>query len=169
MSRPCWPPAWLCTGIKKPAKKSFRVPAGIGSKCKRLFTTFKLILYQFGLKSKKICLFTFNCKLQKGSSWYCPSAQMVVRTVKFRPCRFWHSLIPFWGYLFHLLPLLSHSPPRLWWPRFSMIVWSITSPQIKHRQLWKGPSVSKNSSWIIIPLHRSHLIIKVPYIVLLRW
>ncbi len=69
---------------------------------------------------------------------------------------FWHSLVPFWDYLFHFLPLLSHSPPWLWWSRFSMIVWSTTSPQIKHRQLKKGPFGLKNSSWIIIPLHRLH-------------
>ena len=37
-----------------------------------------------------------------------------------------------------------------------MIVWSTTSPQIKHRQLKKGPFGPKNSSRIIIPLHRSH-------------
>ena len=69
---------------------------------------------------------------------------------------FWHSLIAFWDYLFDFLPLLSHSPPWVWWSRFSMIVWSITSPQIKHRQLKKGPFEPKNCSWIIIPLHRLH-------------
>ncbi len=75
---------------------------------------------------------------------------------------FWHSLIRFWDYLFHFLPLLSHSPPWLWWSRFSMIVWSTTSPQIKHRQLKKGPFGPKNSSWIIIPLHRSHFTLSSP-------
>ena len=75
---------------------------------------------------------------------------------------FWHSLIPFWDYLSDFLPLLSHSPPWLWWSRFSMIVWSTTSPQIKHRQLKKGPFEPKNSSWIIIPLHRSHFTFTSP-------
>ena len=75
---------------------------------------------------------------------------------------FWHSLIAFWDYLFDFLPLLSHSPPWLWWSRFSMIVWSTTSPQIKHRQLKKGPFEPKNSSWIIIPLHRSHFTLSSP-------
>ena len=65
----------------------------------------------------------------------------------------------FWDYLSDFLPLLSHSPPWLWWSRFSMIVWSITSPQVKHRQLKKGPFGAENSSWIIIPLHRSHFIL----------
>ena len=37
-----------------------------------------------------------------------------------------------------------------------MIVWSTTSPQIKHRQLKEGPFGPKSSSWIIIPLHRLH-------------
>ncbi len=45
--------------IKKPAKKSFRVLAGIGYKPKRLCATFfiKIIIHQFMPKSKKICLF----------------------------------------------------------------------------------------------------------------
>jgi hypothetical protein len=66
------------------------------------------------------------------------------------------SPLAFWDYLSDFLPLLSHSPPWFWWSRFSAIVWSTTSPQIKHRQLKKGPFEPKNSSWIIIPLHRLH-------------
>jgi hypothetical protein len=67
-----------------------------------------------------------------------------------------------WDYLSHFLPLLSHSPPWLWWSRLSMIVWSTTSPQIKHRQLRKGPFGLENFSWIIIPLHRSHFTLSSP-------
>ena len=62
----------------------------------------------------------------------------------------------FWCYFLNFLPLLFHSPPWLWWSRFSMMVWSTTSPQMTHRQLKKGPLEPKNSSWTIIPLHRSH-------------
>ena len=43
-----------------------------------------------------------------------------------------------------------------------MIVWATTSPQIRHRQLKKRPLRPKNSSWIIIPLHRSHFTLSSP-------